>query len=89
VEVVGVSRDDAETLERFRQDRELPFPLVSDASGEIARAYRVRWPIIGLARRVTYLVGRDRRVRLAFHRERDVRAHPARVLQEARGAARG
>jgi peroxiredoxin Q/BCP len=89
VEVVGVSRDDVETLERFRKDRELPFPLVSDATGAISRAYRVRWPILGLARRVTFLVGRDRRIRLAFHSERDPRAHPARVLQEAGGAARG
>ena len=83
MEVVGISTDGAETLDRFRRERELPFALVSDAAGRIARAYGARWPILGLARRVTYLVGRDRRVRLAFRSERDFTAHPDRVLREA------
>ena len=78
-----MSTDDAATLSRFHQEEALPYPLVSDAAGEITRAYRVRWPILGLARRVTYLIGPDRKVRLAFHGERDVKAHPDRVLQEA------
>jgi peroxiredoxin len=86
VEVVGVSTDSEETLARFRQERELPFPLVSDAGGRVARAYKVRWPLLGLARRVTYLVGRDRKVRMAFHSERNVTAHPERVLREVTGA---
>jgi peroxiredoxin len=81
--VVGVSTDDPATLQRFHQEQDLPYPLVSDAAGEIARAYRARWPIVRLARRVTYLIGRDRKVRLAFRSERNVRAHPERVLQEA------
>jgi thioredoxin-dependent peroxiredoxin len=85
VDVVGVSTDSAETLARFRKEHDLPFALVSDRGSRIARAYRASWPLIGLARRVTYLVGRDRRVRLAFRSERDVRAHPARVLEAAGG----
>ena len=35
------------------------------------------------ARRVTYLIGRDRKIRLAFRSERDFTAHPERVLREA------
>jgi peroxiredoxin len=81
--VVGVSTDDPGQLQRFHAEQDLPYPLVSDASGEITRAYRARWPIVGLARRVTYLIGPDRKIRLAFRSERDVRAHPERVLQEA------
>ncbi len=27
------------------------------------------WPIIGRSKRVTYLIGRDQRIRLAFHDE--------------------
>ena len=83
--MVGISTDSPETLDRFRRERELPFALVSDASGTIARAYGARWPILGLARRATFLVGRDRKVRLAFRSERDFTAHPDRVLREATG----
>jgi peroxiredoxin Q/BCP len=81
--VVGVSTDDVETLGRFQEERDLPYPLVSDAKGVIARAYRARWPILGRARRVTYLVGQDRTVRLAFHSEMDFTAHVERVLEAA------
>jgi peroxiredoxin len=83
--VVGVSVDPEETLARFRRELDLPFPLVSDAAGAIARAYGVRWPLVGLARRVTYLVGRDGRVRMAFRSERHPREHPERVLQAVAG----
>ena len=48
----------------------------------IASAYEVRWPLIGLARRVTYLVGKDHKLRLAFHSELDVAAH----VKEVRAA---
>jgi peroxiredoxin Q/BCP len=76
---VGVSRDVQETSDRFRESLDLPFPLVGDPEGAILRAYKVRWPILGLARRVTYLVGRDLRVRLAFHSELDIGAHVSRT----------
>jgi peroxiredoxin len=74
-EVVGVSRDPQETSDRFRKSLELPYPLVGDAEGAVLRAYRVRWPVIGLARRVTYLVDRSRRVKMALHSEFDIGAH--------------
>ncbi len=33
------------------------------------------WPLIGRAKRVTYLIARDHRVRLAFHDELRMHAH--------------
>jgi thioredoxin-dependent peroxiredoxin len=77
--VVGVSRDSQETNDRFRKSLDLPFPLVGDPKGRITTAYKVRWPIIGLARRVTYVVGPDRRIRLAYHSELDATAHVGEV----------
>lgn len=74
-DVVGVSRDAPETSERFRQTLALPFPLVGDTEGAILRAYKVRWPVLGLARRVTYVVDRNRKVKLALHSEFDIGAH--------------
>jgi peroxiredoxin len=74
-DVVGVSRDSQETSDRFRRSLDLPFPLVGDENGEVLRAYDVRWPVLGLARRVTYVVGTDRRVKMAFHSEFNMGAH--------------
>ena len=80
-EVVGVSVDKPEESARFCDSLKLPFPLVGDKDGAIARAYDVRWPLVGLARRVTFLVGRDRRVVLAFRSERDAEAHVRKITQ--------
>lgn len=54
---------------------------MGDPEGEITRAYKVQWPLIGLAQRVTYVVGRDRLVRLAFHSEFDIDAHMAQACE--------
>jgi len=78
--VVGVSKDRQEVSDRFRESLGLPYPLLGDPEGAILRASKVRWPLIGLARRVTYVVGRNRKVRLAFHSELDIEAHMARAV---------
>lgn len=81
---MGISQDPQETNDRFRKSLGLPYPLVGDPEGAILRAYRVRWPVVGLAQRVTYLVGQNRKVRLAFHSEFKVDAH---VLEACQAAA--
>jgi thioredoxin-dependent peroxiredoxin len=78
--VIGVSADTPEKNERFRQSLELPFPLLGDPSGRILRDYRVRWPLLGLARRVSYVVGPDRKIRLAHRAELDVESHIQKAL---------
>ena len=74
-DVVGVSSDPQATSDRFRKTLELPYSLVGDAKGTVLSAYNVRWPVIGWAQRVTYLVGKDRKVRFAVHSEFDIPAH--------------
>jgi len=74
-EVIGVSSDAQETNDRFRESLGLPFRLVGDPKGEILRAYDVRWPFVGLAQRVTYAIGRNKKVLLAFHSELHMKAH--------------
>jgi peroxiredoxin len=75
--VIGVSNDPQEVNDRFRESLGLPYPLVGDPEGRIVRAYDVRWPIIGMTRRVTYVISTSRKVRLAFHSELDMGAHSA------------
>jgi peroxiredoxin Q/BCP len=48
---------------------------VGDPEGTITSGYKVDWPLIGRAKRVTYLVGRDRAIRLALHDELRMDAH--------------
>jgi peroxiredoxin Q/BCP len=61
VEIFGVSRDSEESHRKFRENHTLPFPLAADEDGAVARAYGVP-STFGVASRVTFLVGPDRRI---------------------------
>jgi peroxiredoxin Q/BCP len=61
VTIFGVSRDSEASHEQFRSKHSLPFPLVADEDGRVARAYGVS-STLGMASRVTFLVGKDGRI---------------------------
>ena len=67
--IVGVSTDDGTTQCRFAETMRTPYPLISDADKVIAKAYKTLWPLLGLAKRVTYVIAPDRTVLAAFHHE--------------------
>ena len=61
IAVVGVSVDSVESQRRFAAKCAIPFPLVADRDGSIARRYGVLG-FLGLAKRVTYFIGPDGRI---------------------------
>lgn len=62
VVVLGVSTDGNDSHKAFAGKHKLPFPLLPDEQGEIAKKYGV--PVVnGKARRITYLIGKDGRVK--------------------------
>jgi len=85
--VIGISGDSQETNDRFRESLDLPFPLLGDPEGKILDAYRVRWPLLGLAQRVTYAISQKGRVLLAFHSELRPTAHAAKACEAVKESA--
>jgi len=79
VVLVGVSVDRPEDQQRFAESCRLPFPLIPDPDGSIARRYGVLG-ILGIARRVTFWVGPDGRVE-AVHSGMLPRPHVRAVLE--------
>lgn len=79
--VVGVSTDDHKTQCEFSAARSLSFPIVSDATGDIARRYDVIWPLMKIAQRVTFIIDGDGLIRGIFHHELRVGLHVKSVLQ--------
>ncbi len=85
--LVGVSTDDIDTQCRFATSMGAPFPIVPDKERSICRAYDVLWPVVGIAHRVTYIVGRGTGATAAFtiealfHHEFNVGAHRNEVLR--------
>ncbi|MGA7118738.1 MAG: peroxiredoxin [Polyangiaceae bacterium] len=87
VTIFGVSRDSEDSHREFRKNHELPFPLVADEDGTVARAYGVS-STLGMASRVTFLVGADGRI-LRVWPDVDPGVHAEQVLAAAREEERG
>jgi thioredoxin-dependent peroxiredoxin len=57
--VVGISSQDLESHEAFRQRHGLNVPLLADLDGAVAKAYGARAPVIGATRRAVVIVDED------------------------------
>jgi peroxiredoxin Q/BCP len=57
--VLGISTDDVETQRKFRAEMKLPYPLLSDKGGEVAKQYAGTMPVVGVANRANFVVGQD------------------------------
>lgn len=80
VMLVGISTDDAESHRQFAKNHELPFELVSDPSGDIARKYGVP-NLAGFLSRQTILIGPDGNVK-KIYRSVDVTKHASEILAD-------
>lgn len=56
VQVIGVSRDRVALQKKFRDMYDLPYPLVSDTSGEVMRAFHVREIAPGISGREAFII---------------------------------
>lgn len=66
VRVVGISKDSVETHHRFKKAHNLPFELVSDADGKVCKAYDALVPVLGIPKRITYLIGQNGKILAAY-----------------------
>ena len=56
IPVFGISRDSIKTHLRFKEQHKLPFELLSDPSGITCKKYQALVPVIGVPKRITYLI---------------------------------
>jgi peroxiredoxin Q/BCP len=81
--IVGVSTDEPRTHQEFTAKYKLPFPLLSDQHGEVARAFGV--PVNGgTTRHATFLIDRTGVVRKVWPKVRPW-GHSAEVLSALKG----
>jgi peroxiredoxin Q/BCP len=82
VAVFGVSTQGNASHAEFARKYHLPFPLLPDDQRELARKYHV--PLtLGLAHRVTYLIGKDGRIKRVWEKVTPV-GHAAEILAAVR-----
>jgi peroxiredoxin Q/BCP len=87
--VVGISTDDLATQCNFARSLGAPFPMIGDKDSAISRAYDVLWPVIGVAKRVTYVINPQQLIEAVFHHEIDVKSHRDDVLRFVDAKFRG
>jgi len=81
--VLGCSIDTADSHKAFIQKYGLPFPLLLDPDKKIAKEYGAAngIPILGLDRRITYVIGEDGRV-LKVYPNVDPSIHSGEILSD-------
>lgn len=61
--LVGVSTDDQKTQKEFHSKHKLNFDLLSDAETEVSSAWGIKVPLLGIAKRWTFIIDKDLMVR--------------------------
>ncbi|GAA3089690.1 peroxiredoxin [Streptomyces roseofulvus] len=78
---VGVSGDDVEKQREFTERHSLGYPLLSDPKGAVRERFGVRRGFsLAPTKRVTFVIGQDRRVREVVRSELRMSAHADRAL---------
>jgi len=77
-EVIGVSSDSVDTHQRFAQQCELPFNILSDKTKEVREAYGVN-SMLGMSGRVTFVIDTKGAIRFVFSSQ----LQPTRHVREA------
>ncbi|MFE0648695.1 peroxiredoxin [Streptomyces sp. NPDC059534] len=82
---VGISSDDVERQQEFAERHSLGYPLLSDTEGAIRERFGVKRGFsLAPTKRVTFVIGQDRRVREVVRSELRMSAHADRALAALR-----
>ena len=78
--VIGVSVDSVESHQKFSEEHELPFTILSDHNKKVVKAYGVQGIGGFLAKRMTYIINKDGKITHIFPKV-DVKQHSEEVLK--------
>nr|WP_192351361.1 peroxiredoxin [Algoriphagus sp. Y33] len=81
IPVLGISKDDMETHERFKKEHRLPFDLLSDPSGKVCKSYDALIPLIKMPKRITYLIDKDHKIAAVFSEMFESKGHIQSMLK--------
>jgi len=82
--VLGVSADDVKNHQAFAAKYHLPFSILADPDRKIIEAYGVRMPVIGLAKRWTFIIDRQGIIRHIVTNV-ETKRHDQQVLELLKG----
>ena len=77
---VGISMDDVAKQAQFAGQHGFDYPLLSDATGDVATAYGVRRRFLTPVKRATFVIGTDRVIQEVITSETQMAVHADRAL---------
>lgn len=81
IPILGISKDDIATHEKFKTTYKLPFDLLSDSSGKVCKDYDALIPLIKMPKRITYLLNEDHVIVAAFSEMFEAKKHIENMLK--------
>ena len=85
--VLGISRQDADSHKKFISKHKLPFDLLIDEDGSVAKAFGVGlMPIVGFHLRRSVLIGPDGKV-VRYYEDVNPMTHAPEVLEDVKKAS--
>lgn len=87
IDIVGISRDDIATHLAFKKAHSLPFDLLSDTEGKVAKAYGATIPFVKLIRRITYLLDKEHRIAAVYENMFNAESHIKTMVAKLNGTA--
>tara|TARA_B100001996_G_scaffold380991_1_gene369529 strand:+ start:1251 stop:1724 length:474 start_codon:yes stop_codon:yes gene_type:complete len=80
VEIIGISADSVEDHRRFKEELDLPFPLLSDPDREVSEAYGVPLFLGKFPGKSSFLIAPDREIHYCYDWLFRPRRHVAKIL---------
>ncbi|HJX17040.1 MAG TPA: peroxiredoxin [Acidiferrobacterales bacterium] len=90
VQILGISMDDTKSHARFAEKYRLPFPLLADTEGGVARAYGALWSIgpMRIAKRHTFVIDPEGRIANIYRNVRPA-SHSRELQQDIKELQKG
>ncbi|HTJ96336.1 MAG TPA: peroxiredoxin, partial [Rhodocyclaceae bacterium] len=82
-QVLGISVDDSASHAKFASKYNLPFPLLADDKGEVAKHYGTfsDWGLFGIAKRYTFLINPQGQIAKTYLKV-DTSKHSAEIISD-------
>lgn len=84
IDVLGISQDSIEIHLQFKKENGLPFDLLSDIHGKVAKQYKAIIPLLGITRRITYLLDRDHYIAAAYENMFGAESHIKNMIDKVK-----
>jgi len=81
IDVVGISLDDIPSHIQFKSAHRLPFELLSDVDGKVAKQYDAKVPFIQMTKRITYFLDKNHIIRAAYEEFFNGEKHVGEILR--------